>query len=740
MRGRGTVSSVHQVSAWLIVAAGLPLYGALVLVLGMIRVSPSLSLPWWVGQAVPPILYAIIVRLTIRRVSVIRWVVATLCLWGVHGVLGMLTAAALTRMGPLPFDMATSGPFPPLAVPGIFWVPLLLVPFRDLVGGHPPAPPRRRTAVRQSDGVHHDGTTTPAQVAPPAMAQSGMSPKPRKPGPGATTSRPLADKPGSGQTGSVRHPSPVHRGPAGGSVAPGEATPGAAPVVDAAGCSPRRLDEEPAHDASPVLVRVSFARVIDQFPPGMFHESLDRVGASLAEPGHLLIPQRLVLAQLAEGFVRAGWEVVAGQIPRHLLSMTDEEITQRLADGQLVLPLDELVPQLPRDLFALTGRALDVESIQSVPAPFQPVLAAEDAQRATGDRPSDVASIAAAQAVTKSRASNASWSVGDEAGTDRPAGVAVLDDVEIAPGTMAVPEGDSLEGFVPSSRPVGDDGAPSSPPPADRAAEPVPAMPDRDEIAPMDRVIAALAPLRPLHVGVESAEGLTLVTVSPSGPGKRAALAAGRLLLPLLAERRAPWPVIQLTMRGADVALILTPLGPLRPGGSLLASSVLPEGALASVERLLLRAVISGTSGSDGSARRDPDQPEAREEPNLLDAQAPTPVRQIAASLDALGAVTASVLSDAEAERDFYVFLPEGSDVRKAGQFAGELDQAVRKVAELGPAFHTAVLRCGMRHLIIRLEHAARGRAAIVVAGGQTDRPGLAYRQVEAAALVLNAR
>ena len=64
----------------------------------------------------------------------------------------------------------------------------------------------------------------------------------------------------------------------------------------------------------------------------------------------------------------------------------------------------------------------------------------------------------------------------------------------------------------------------------------------------------------------------------------------------------------------------------------------------------------------------------------------------------------------------------------------------MRAVARLGPVFHTAVLRCGTRRLIIRMTGADTEGSSIIIVGGETARPGLACRQAEDAALALGAR
>ena len=182
--------------------------------------------------------------------------------------------------------------------------------------------------------------------------------------------------------------------------------------------------------------------------------------------------------------------------------------------------------------------------------------------------------------------------------------------------------------------------------------------------------------------------------------------------------------------------MVLTPLGPIGQSGSVLVSAIPPGGALALLEILCLRAAAG--CASDVSPRVGPEP--AVERQDLLDSEPSTRVHQIAATLGAIGPVMAGALRDGEGERDLYLFLPAGTDVRMVGSFAAELDRAMRQAADSGHLFHTAVLRCGKRRLIIRRDDAATERSRIVVAGGEMERPGLAYRQVEAAALILGGR
>ncbi|PYO56920.1 MAG: hypothetical protein DMD83_11955, partial [Candidatus Rokuibacteriota bacterium] len=256
-----------------------------------------------------------------------------------------------------------------------------------------------------------------------------------------------------------------------------------------------------------------------------------------------------------------------------------------------------------------------------------------------------------------------------------------------------------------------------------------------NEIAMLRKVAALLEPLKALDVGVESVDGVKIFTVSSLGPCAGRAVAAARWVLPLLAAGQAPWGVEQMTLRGPDAAVVLTPLGPIGQSGSVLVSAIPPGGALALLEILCLRAAAG--CASDVSPRVGPEPAVERREPDLLDSDPPTRVHQIAATLGAIGPVMAGALLDGEGERALYLFLPAGTDVRMVGSFAVELDRAMRQAADSGHLFHTAVLRCGKRRLIIRRDDAAAERSRIVVAGGEMERPGLAYRQVEAAALIL---
>jgi hypothetical protein len=99
-------------------------------------------------------------------------------------------------------------------------------------------------------------------------------------------------------------------------------------------------------------IRIPFERVMGQLPPGAFRLPLHQVGAQLAEREVLVVPQALIVPQLGEGVVQVEWDVVAGQFPPEVFAVPLSEVATRIVNGRLLLPLDEIVRQLSRDVFA----------------------------------------------------------------------------------------------------------------------------------------------------------------------------------------------------------------------------------------------------------------------------------------------------------------------------------------------------------------------------------------------------
>jgi hypothetical protein len=318
---------------------------------------------------------------------------------------------------------------------------------------------------------------------------------------------------------------------------------------------------------------------------------------------------------------------------------------------------------------------------------------------------------------------------------------------------------------VPGRVEPGDDDAAPAPPQSGRAAQwtesepapivPPPAEPARPESRPRwgDPVVAAdlgspshaldaassarlrkilglLAPIAPFEAMVQPMEGLSVYGLTAPTVSAEVAVAATGLALPLLTDGRSPWPIDQLTLRGADTALVLTPLG--GPRSPVLATAAPRGGALALLEILCRRAVDvdhrrSASTAASGSDRRR----------SLVAAAVPPAAVRQASSLTAFDRITASVLRDTEGEGIFYLFLPPGVDVPAVGAFAQDLQAVMRKAAGSGAVFRNAVLRSGGTIVVIQPEEVGHGRSLVVVAGGDVTRPGLAYRQVERAIATL---
>jgi hypothetical protein len=485
------VSSVRNRYSWLIVAAGLVLSVALVLALAVASLWPSMTLPWWLTLAAPPILYGFLIRLSVPRVSGPRWIGATALFWAVHALAGVLTGAAVASFHPSAVGQVSIITFPPSLLPQLLWVPLLLIPLRDVLDG----------ALRRSRGPQ-----TPVELS-----------------------------------------------------------------------------------------------MVPEF------EDIE------ADP-------------------------------------------------------------------ALMGTTIDPE-----PAPVDLCEAETAVVPALGTEPCAVD--------------------GARAGEGQPLWFGSL---------PAVPSADEV-GLGPVEAPA-------------RAITP-------DDIAAALEITAGLAPLGPLNVGAESVDGVTLFTACSPGLPRDLAVTAAGLMLPVLDDGRAPWAMEQLTLRSADAALVLTPLGPLRHGGPVLVAALPPRGSLALLELLCGRA--AARYGSHAEPRRE--RAEDPDEPDLLDMEPSTRVRQIASSLGAVGPVMASAFCDAEAEYSLYLFLPPGSDVRTAAGFAYDLGRTMRKAEGAGIALHSAVLGCGRRRMVLHREDPTASHSTIIVAAGETDRPGLAYRQLKSATMTLGA-
>ncbi|HEX6774834.1 MAG TPA: hypothetical protein VF238_03245, partial [Methylomirabilota bacterium] len=142
----------------------------------------------------------------------------------------------------------------------------------------------------------------------------------------------------------------------------------AAPPIESAA-------EAKGEAATEAVIRIPFDRVMAQLPPDQFRFPLEQVGGRLREPGSLLVPQALIVPQLAEGAVHAAWDVVVGQFPVEAFAAAPGDVKNHIEEGRLLLPLDEIVRQLPPEVFggAMARGPVHVPGIESFPAPFKPL-------------------------------------------------------------------------------------------------------------------------------------------------------------------------------------------------------------------------------------------------------------------------------------------------------------------------------------------------------------------------------
>src|SRR5205823_408660 len=112
---------------------------------------------------------------------------------------------------------------------------------------------------------------------------------------------------------------------------------------------------------------------IDDLPPTSvadFRQALSELFGTPAAPSSvdelLAPPADLVLDALVADEPTFGATVAA--VP------AAAEVKERIVDGRLLLPLEEIVRQLPPDVFAAIGRGpVEVPGIEGFPVPFKPL-------------------------------------------------------------------------------------------------------------------------------------------------------------------------------------------------------------------------------------------------------------------------------------------------------------------------------------------------------------------------------
>jgi hypothetical protein len=355
-------SSARRLSSWLMVVLGVVAYVGLLYGLTLLPLQFEVPLPFWGIAVVPPIVYGLLVPLLVRWPSPLRWLMGTALLSGLHVLLTFARAPISAFLDPTLAGRPLPWVVPP-PLPELVGLILLLVPLRDLLRARPRSARERLAAGRSTASARARVVTRPVQSSPmegrvpadgPVPVRVEVAPEPQAQAvPAVPVLLPVTTTVSAVETESGDE---IRR-------------------RRAAARAERRREMEslrPAPRRSNTVLRIALDRVMDQLPPGTFLAPEDEVAASLRDPGHLLIPGDLVVTQLSEGVARVAWNDIVEQFPSHLIGLGRDEITEHLGDG-LRLPLDEVVGQLPHDLFVADTPEIEVPGLDRIPVPFHPL-------------------------------------------------------------------------------------------------------------------------------------------------------------------------------------------------------------------------------------------------------------------------------------------------------------------------------------------------------------------------------
>ena len=751
-------------------ALGLELYACAVLALHArgLRATPVLASPGLVIPAlvIPPVFYVLVGLVSVRPLSVSRVIIATGALCGVHAVLVMATGALFVIPDLVDYGAAVAFSLwgsPAVTMLQLTAAPLVLARLRPLIVAPRPgargAVARRveapgtgsaSTAVREPVGP----TPPPSRESPAAVPRpTAVSPRviaPAAAPPPTTAPAAMSSRPAS----VVREPTapaastPAARAPI---VVSPEATPFtiSVPVVRA-DATPRpveRPDRRAAVGSAEPMVRVAFSRIADQLPVEMFARGRKGLSDTLRPGVSLLVPRRLVLPHLAEGVAPVKWEVVADQFPRDELVLTHAEIARRLPAGSLLLPLDEVVPQIPAELLARSAPAAAVSRTHELPTPVQlhvpspPVTAPVEVDEVSELDVQELAAlILEAQKPEAAELDAAEPEVGelDEAEPE----AAEPEVAEQAAAELEVADVAETEtepaALAPAKPRPAEPGAPRPAAVVLRAPEPQLAPEprhsreangialDHGRTDEARRIATLLAPvMNGLEIGERDGAGTPLVTaIAPTLPGDAVVETALRVV-PWLADPRLPEPVSQATLAATEATIVLTPFG--SPGGdALLVAAVASRASLARLERLSRSAAGEPPSAARNGTR----VPEGFDPAHELRAAAvPPSMRELAASLTAVGPVAPAVLRDAAGVFRVCLFGPGALEPAPLAQLARDLLGALEGT-KIGPVT-SVILRLETYRLVVRALDSSAGQTTLLVVVGSTARPGLARIELE---------
>ena len=758
---------------------GLELYACAVLALharGLratpLEASPALVLP---ALVIPPVFYVLVALVIVRPLALKPLIVAATTMCGLHGVLVAATGALFMIPDLVEYGAAVA--FALWGSPAVTLLqltaaplafarlrPLVLAPNPVRVAPRPVAGPRRRVEppaastpprppvpAEASLSAFH-ASAAPSAPPPPAPSAAFVSPlratagrsAPPAPAPPAAPvviARPAVAPPSADVSQPVVNASP-----------PAVTLPPKSPVAPPAEPKTAAAPSKRALDWTEPAIRVSFARIADQLPVEMFVRAAEGLKDTMRPGVSLLVPRALLLPHLSEGLAPVKWEVVADQFPLDELAMTHEEIAGRLPDGSLLLPLDEVIPQIPAELLTLSTPPLDVHQIEEFPEPFQsPATAASSPDTTVGPSTVQAAQVERAETGVNEKAeAEKAEAEKEDAEASEPA-VAEVEDWQQAGAAPHVEETESTE----------DDAQPEESEtfaaPVDSPMHVAPVEPETEVVrvaAPLTapepwhagehvkgeqarRIAALLTPLvNGLEIGQRNGAGTTLVTVIAPTLSEDSVVHTAMRIVPFLGDARLPDRLSQATLAAAGATVVLTPFGSADAGMTLLVTAVASRAGLAWLERLSRTAAreaqveaANGKHADGGSV--------AGAERELRAANVPPAVHEMASSLTAFGSVAATMLRDRDGALSACLFLPRSLDAMRLAGFSHDLYE-VLEGAEIGPVT-SVILKLGIHRVVLRAMDGAAGHVTMLVGGGRIDRPGLARIELDRAASRLGA-
>jgi hypothetical protein len=783
-------------------ALGLELYACAVLALHArgLRATPLLASPGLVVPAlvIPPVFYVLVGLVSVRPLSVWRVIIATGAMCGVHAVLVMATGALFVIPDLVDYGAAVAFSLwgsPAVTMLQLTAAPLVLARLRPLIVQ--PRPGARGASDRRVDTAENASVS----AAPTSRESSAAAPRPAAVTPRATAAiatQPTAKAPAT----PAPRPAPVVREPTLAAPTAGAAptpAPRAAPLVISAEATPFvpsapvvRAGATPSPAGQPVrralvdpvepMVRVAFSRLADQLPVDMFARGRPGLSDMLRPGVSLFVPRGLLLPHLAEGVAPVKWKVVADQFPRDELVLTDAEISERLPDGSLLLPLDEVLPQIPAELLAAPKQAVSVAQAEEVPTPAKTGVEAHEVQEfhvqelaalvleppkpevaESDEAEPDEAGLEQAEPAAEAPADGEPEAVedaGPEAVEEDVAEIEAGDvaDSEIEPAEIASTAPTSVAPAPAVLAPVGlapTAPAPAKPQPAEpeapkpavvvvQAPKPQPEPESRqfreangiavshERTAEARRIARLLAPvMNGLEIGERDGAGTPLVTAIAPTLSDDAVVATALRVVPWLSDPRLPEPVSQATLAASEATIVLTPFESTR-GDALLVAAVASRGSLARLERLSRSAAGEPPTAARNGARASEGSDPAHE---LRPTVVPPSMRELASSLTSFGPVAPAVLRDAAGLCRVCLFGPGTFEPSPLAQLARDLVGTLEET-KIGPVT-SVTLRLETQHLVVRALGSSAGQTTLLVVVGFMARPGLGRLELERAAKVI---